>query len=100
MAVVYKVREGGRTYGTLSNSKYFVVVADPGPHTYVVHSEAKDELTLEVDDGETYYVEGTVAIGIVAGRPNLSPSSQAVFEKASKRLKLAAPEPAEPPVSH
>lgn len=91
-AIFYKVREDTRAYGTLSNGKYFVVVAEPGPHTYVVHSEAKDELTLDVEAGETYFVEGTVTIGILAGRPNLTPSTEEAFAAIAHKLKLAKPE--------
>ena len=91
-AIIYKVREGTRAYGTLSNGKYFVVVTEPGPHTYVVHSEAKDELTLEVEAGETYFVEGTVTMGILAGRPNLTPSTEEAFAAIAHKLKLAKPE--------
>jgi hypothetical protein len=93
-AIVYKVREGTTAYGTLSPGRYFVAAFEPGKHTFVVHSEAKDEMTLEVDAGETYFVEGTVAMGVMVGRPNLTPSSQVVFDAVSKKLKLAKPEPA------
>jgi hypothetical protein len=93
-AIVYKVREGTTAYGTLSPGRYFVVAVDPGKHTYVVHSESKDEMTLQVDEGETYYVEGTVAMGILVGRPNLTPSNEIAFNAIAKKLKLAKPEPA------
>lgn len=95
-AIVYKVREGTEAYGTLSPGRYFVHVTEPGKHVYVVHSEAKDEMTLEVDEGETYYVEGTVAMGVLVGRPNLSPSNEIAFNAISKKLKLAKPEPVKP----
>jgi hypothetical protein len=46
---------------------------------------------LEVEAGETYYVEGKLGAGILAGRPNLSPSDQAAFEAAKPKLKEVAP---------
>jgi hypothetical protein len=95
-AIVYKVREGTTAYGTLSPGRYFVVVTDPGKHTYVVHSEAKDEMTLEVEEGETYYAEGTVAMGVLVGRPNLTPSNEIAFNAIAKKLKLAKPETPKP----
>ena len=49
------------------------IVAEPGAHAYTVHSEAKDVLNLEVEAGETYFVSGGVSMGVLAGRPNLSP---------------------------
>jgi hypothetical protein len=57
-----------------------------------VHSEAKDVLTIEVEAGETYYVKGTIGAGILAGRPNLSPSDAATFEGLKAKLKDATGE--------
>lgn len=88
-AIGFKVREGETELGKLRNGKYFVAAIEPGTHEYTVHSEAKDVLTMEVEAGETYYVQGTLGMGIVAGRPNLSPSDEATFNGMSKKLKLA-----------
>jgi hypothetical protein len=85
--VRYKVREGDVELGRLSNGSFFVIKATPGTHEYTVHSEAKDILTLEVESGETYYVVGGVTVGVVAGRPNLSPSDAATFEALKDELK-------------
>lgn len=88
-AIGFKVREGEVELGKLRSGKYFVANVEPGVHEYVVHSEAKDILTMEVEAGETYYVQGTLTMGILAGRPNLSPSDEATFNGMSKKLKLA-----------
>lgn len=88
-AVGYKVREGAVELGKLRSGKYFVVAVEPGAHEYTVHSEAKDILNMEVEAGETYYVKGTITIGVLAGRPNLSPSTVAEFEAIASKLKLA-----------
>jgi hypothetical protein len=85
--VRYKVREGDVELGRLSSGSYFVVQAAPGTHEYTVHSEAKDILTLEVEAGEIYYVLGGVTVGVLAGRPNLSPSDGATFDAMSEKLK-------------
>lgn len=90
-AINYKVRENDVELGKLSSGSYFIHVTDPGTHEYVVHSEAKDILNLEVEAGETYYAIGTITMGIVAGRPNLSPSDQATFESMAGKLKPAKP---------
>jgi hypothetical protein len=94
-AIRYKVREGQAELGKLISGSYFVVNVEPGQHTYVVHSEAKDVLTLEVEAGETYYVIGTITMGLFAGHPNLSPSDQATFDAMLAKLKLTAPIPAQ-----
>jgi hypothetical protein len=88
-AVRYKVREGDNELGKLSSGVYFVHTAEPGAHEYTVHSEAKDVLNLEVEEGETYYVIGSITMGILAGRPNLSPSDADTFNAMSAKLKLA-----------
>lgn len=90
-AISYKVREGDTELGKLSNGSYFVYVAEPGAHAYTVHSEAKDVLNLEVEAGETYFVSGGVSMGVFAGRPNLSPSSQSAYAAIAAKLKPAKP---------
>lgn len=88
-AVKYKVREGETELGKLGSGTYFVASVPPGTHQYTVHSEAKDVLTLEVEAGETYYVLGSITMGVLAGRPNLSPSDEATFNSMAKELKPA-----------
>lgn len=84
----FRIREGKTELGKLRNGKYFVADVEPGTHQYTVHSEAKDVLTLEIEDGETYYVQGTITMGILTGHPNLAPSNQAVFDGIADKLKL------------
>jgi pyruvate/2-oxoglutarate dehydrogenase complex dihydrolipoamide acyltransferase (E2) component len=87
----FKVRENGVELGKLRNGKYFKLAVAPGMHQYEVHSETKDVLTLEVEAGQTYYVQGTLGMGIMAGRPNLSPSDEAAFEAVKGKLKEVPP---------
>jgi hypothetical protein len=86
--ISYMVREGDTELGKISNGSYFVLATDPGTHVYTVHSEAKDNLTLEVEAGETYYVMSGVTMGFMAGRPNLTPSDEATFDPLQPKLKL------------
>jgi hypothetical protein len=88
-AVGFKVREGSTELGKLRSGKYFVASVDPGTHEYTVHSESEDVLTMEVESGETYYVQGTLTMGVMVGRPNLSPSDEATFNGMADKLKLA-----------
>ncbi|WP_202845378.1 DUF2846 domain-containing protein [Luteimonas saliphila] len=87
--VRFKVRENGEELGKLGSGVYFVHTTQPGVHEYVVHSESEDVLTLEVEEGETYYVQGSITMGVLVGRPNLSPSDETVFAAASTKLKPA-----------
>lgn len=93
MAISFKVREGETELGTLSNNGYFVATVEPGAHQYVVHSEAKDILNIEVEPDETYFIEGGMAMGALLYRPNLSPSTPEEFEKVASKLKLAKDAP-------
>lgn len=81
------VNENDVRVSALGAGKYFVIQTEPGTHTYTAKSESKDVLTLEIDPGETYYVRCTIKMGIMVGRPNLSPSTKEEFDKASSKLK-------------
>jgi hypothetical protein len=85
--VNYKVRENGVELCKLKSGTFCTVQVAAGKHEYVVHSEAKDVLTLEVEPGETYYVAGGISVGFLAGRPNLSPSGKAAFDAMKSKLK-------------
>lgn len=87
----FKVREGETVLGQLNPGKYFVAAVEPGAHQYTVHSEAKDIVNLEIEAGETLYLQGTITMGLMVGRPNLAPSTQAEFDGMAKKLKPAAP---------
>lgn len=87
--ISYMVREGTTELGKLSNGSYFVLATDPGTHIYAVHTETKDNLTLEVEAGETYYVSSGITMGFMAGRPNLAPSDEATFDPLQPNLKLS-----------
>ncbi len=91
MLIACTVHDGDPEISHLAVGKYFVRVTDPGVHTFWVKSEAKDTLKLEVEPGETYYVKCSISMGIMVGRPNLSPSDKATFDKKAKHLKLEKP---------
>ena len=90
-AVGFKVRENNVELGKLRNGNYFVLAVEPGEHTYVVHSETKDVTPIEAEAGETYFLSGSLSMGVMAGRPNLSPSDAAAFEAALPKLKPSKP---------
>ena len=48
-------------------------------------------MCMAVEAGETYYVQGTLGMGIVAGRPHLAPSDQAAFDAIKDKLKERQP---------
>lgn len=82
------VREDGKMIGRTGSGRYFVVPAAPGKHTYTTKTEATDTLNVEVEPDETTFVKCKIGMGLVAGRPNLSPASAEDFAKVSAKLKL------------
>lgn len=89
----FNVREDGKALGRLTNGAWFVQEEPPGPHTFTAKTEPefKDRLTLKVDAGETYFVEGILTHGVVIGVADLTPSDRAAFNAAAKDLKPAEP---------
>jgi hypothetical protein len=79
-AVRFKVRENDVELCKLGSGTYCVVNLPAGAHEFMVRSEAKDTMRMEVEPGETYYVQGSVSMGFLVGHPNLAPSNRAIFE--------------------
>jgi hypothetical protein len=92
----FNVREEGQALGKLTNGVYFVTPLPPGQHSFTASTEPefKDRLTLKIDPGETYYVEGMLTKGVVIGVANLTPSDKARFDKLSSELQPAQVEQA------
>lgn len=86
-----RVSEGQSVINRLPPGKYFVLQTTPGVHEYSVHSEAKDTLRVNVEDGETAYARCNISMGFMVGRPNLSTQDRADFDKRGKKLKLQGP---------
>jgi len=76
------VNEKGQKISSLGAGRYFILVTEPGRHEYMVHSEAKDILALNVEPDETQFAMCKIKMGIMAGRPDLSPSTEADFVKS------------------
>lgn len=92
----WHVHEGDTTVCPMEAATYCVAVVTPGDHTYEVHTEAKSELKLEVDEGETYYVIGGISMGLIVNRPTIAPAEKAQFDALSAKLKaLPATDPNE-----
>jgi hypothetical protein len=94
----FNVREEGQALGKLTNGAWFAVPLRPGLHSFTAVSEPefKDRLTLRVDPGETYFVEGRLTHGVVIGVADLTPSDKARFDALSGQMN-ADPSPATVP---
>jgi hypothetical protein len=89
MVIWFNVRENGTALGKLTNGAWFVKTFAPGPHTFTAATENHNVLHMEVDDGETYYVRGSVQMGVLIDEANLAPSDEATFTKAFKHMHKA-----------
>lgn len=78
-AISCAVSEAGTKISSLPPARFFVVVTEPGKHTYTVSSEAKDELYMDLKAGETQYAKCNIAMGFMAGRPKLEVAQPAEF---------------------
>lgn len=78
------VNEKGGKISSLGAGKYFVMVTEPGRHEFTVKSEAKDVLALEVESDETQYAKCRIKMGIMVGRPDLAPATEAEFRDNPK----------------
>jgi hypothetical protein len=81
------VHEHGQKVSSLGAGKYFIMVAEPGRHEFTVQSEAKDVLALEVEPDETQYASCKIKMGIMVGRPDIRPATEAEF-RAWKNPKM------------
>lgn len=94
----FNVRENDKALGKLSNGAYFIARFKPGVHQFsaTLEPEFKDHLTLKVDPGETYYVEGVLTHGAVLGVADLTPSDKAHFDAVSHDLQASAAQAPQP----
>ena len=96
-AISYKVRENGVELCKLGSGSYCTLYLPVGKHEFVTKTEAKDVLTLEVEEGETHYVQASISMGVVAGHSNLAPSTKDVFEGMKAKLKDNTGKDLDPP---
>jgi hypothetical protein len=83
-AIKCTVRENGKMVGRVGNKRYYVIDAEPGVHTFTAKSEKTDEVTVQVEPDETAFVKCKIAMGMMVGRPNLSPATELDFARETK----------------
>lgn len=86
----FKIRLGpekGRELGTSINGEWFTVTLDPGRYEFTGTQERRDSLFVDLEAGETYFVQAKVLTGLWAGHPNLFPAERAVFAANVDKMK-------------
>ena len=86
-----KPAKGAERLGDLPNGGGFILTVEPGLHSYNITgpmavNKAHDRIRLEVEPGQTYYIEQTVRMGVVTGGFWLAPADESRF--ISSRAKL------------
>lgn len=94
-AISYFVQEDTVNIGLLKAGSYFAHKTTPGKHTYSSEIESKSSVMIDVQAGQTYYVEGGIGVGLWAGGgPMLDEVTKPVFDKVKSKLeyiRLASP---------
>ena len=87
-AVSYDVKANGIPIVYLTPGGYYPYFAKPGEIEFSAKTESTSSITLDVKPRQTYYIKGTVGIGILVGRPHLVLVSTEVGEKEIVKCKL------------
>ena len=78
-AIKFNIEMDGRPIGQLPAGSEFSIPVDPGSYTFTVRVPAwdgMDYLTLNVEAGKTYRVEGEILWGWPVGRPKFKNVSE------------------------
>lgn len=92
-AISYTVAVNGVDVSSLPSGGYFVYYAAAGENEFTAKTEAKTSVTVDAKAGETYYVKGTIGMGVLVGHPHLTQVTNEVGTKEIASCKLVPPQP-------
>ena len=95
-AAFFTVNAGEKPIAKLYNGGYFAYTATPGELELWAATESKSSVTLDLKAGDVKYVKGTIGIGFLIGRPNLTVVEPAIAQDEIKECKLIEPEKERP----
>jgi Protein of unknown function (DUF2846) len=90
-AISYTVSVNGTEISSLPSGGYFVYYAAPGENEFTAKTEAKTSVTVDAKAGETYFVKGTIGMGVLVGHPHLTAVANDVGTKEIATCKLVPP---------
>lgn len=67
----YMVEANGVPVARLPSHGYFVYFAKPGEVEFSARTEAKTSVTIDVEAGKSYFIKGTIGVGVFVGHPHL-----------------------------
>ena len=87
-AISYTVSVNGAEVSSLPSGGYFVYYATPGEAEISAKTEAKTSVTVDVKAGQSYYVQGSIGMGVFVGHPHLTQVTNDVGAKEIANCKL------------
>ena len=70
------------------NGSYYPYIATLGKIEFSAKTESASSVTVDVKEGQVYYIKGTVGMGAFIARPNLAIVSPEIGEKQIAECKL------------
>ena len=86
-AIKCTIRENGAMVGRVGAKRYYAIEVEPGTHNFTAKTEKTDTVAVQVEPDETSYVKCGISMGVMVGRPNLSPGTEEDFNKSAAKLK-------------
>ena len=71
-AIQFHVQQNSQPIGSLANGSVMFRDVDPGQYGFTSQVITGDSLSLTVEAGKTYFVQGTVRMGVYAGCPKFT----------------------------
>jgi hypothetical protein len=86
-AIQFHVQQNSQPIGALTNGSVIFRDVDPGQYGFSSQVITGDSLSLTVEAGKTYFVQGTVRMGVYAGRPKFTVVDEARARTAIAKIK-------------
>ena len=86
-AIQFNVKDSDKHYGPLKSGTMMKVYVEPGEHTFFSQVISADAITLNIEAGKTYYVQGIVKVGALAGRPKFKEVDEKTALKEIEKIK-------------
>ncbi len=67
--VYYTVKEDNKPITVLYNGSYYPYYTTEGKKNFKAKTEATNSISLNVENGKTYFVRGTISFGVFVGHP-------------------------------
>ncbi len=93
--VSFVVSANGVPLAALPSGGYFVVHVPPGEVEMSARTEAKTSVTVDARAGESYYVRGSVSVGVFVGHPHLVVVPRETGEREIADCRLVPDAPAD-----